>query len=279
MSFLIKFYNFMTMTWNEPTSFGLYHILCILTVAGLTVAICKIFKDCSDKTLRRISAIVWIVIVAFELYKNITYGFDVEDGRFVWDYPWYIFPFQFCSSPLYIIPIIAFAKDSKLRDCCLYYMMTFSFFAGFVVFCYPNDVFVETVGINLQTMLHHGSQIMLGAFYATRYRDKLNVKRVFDGAKVFVGMVLIAMVINIVGYHLLRHFGADDTFNMFYISPYFPCTLPLLDVICEKVPYIIFVMIYFFGFILCAYVIYWAFVGIKAAINRYISAKGVEKAN
>ena len=256
MRFLVGLHKLFSLTMTEPASYGWFHILFILAVISATVVICKMFKDCPDKTVRLISAIVWGIMLALEVYKQLIYGFDVEDGRLVWDYAWYAFPFQFCSSPLYILPIIAFAKNEKIRGACIFYMMTFSLFAGLAVFCYPNDVFVETIGINIQTMVHHGSQILMGVFYIVRYRDELNIKRFFSGFAVFVSMVFVAMALNITMYHVLSAFNIDETFNMFYISPYFNCTLPLLSIIWEYVPYIVFVMIYFLGFILCALIVY-----------------------
>lgn len=276
MRFLIKFYNLLTLTMKEPGNFGWYHIVCILAVAGLTYAVCKLFKDCSDKTLRYISGIVWGVILALEIYKQLTYGFEVDEDRLIWDYSWYIFPFQFCSSPLYILPIIAFAKSERLRECCIAYMMTYSLFAGLAVFCYPNDVFVETIGINIQTMVHHGSQILMGAFYATRYRDRLNRKLFIDGTKVFVVMVLVAMVLNVSFYRILTFFGINETFNMFYISPHFKCTLPLLSTVWEYIPYVLFVFVYFFGFILCALIVYAVIKGVTVAVRRCIGTRSAE---
>ena len=184
------------------------------------------------------------------------YGFSLEEGKFVWDYAWYAFPFQFCSSPMYILPIIAFAKNEKLRTGAIAYMMTFSLFAGLAVFCYPNDVFISTIGINFQTMIHHGSQILMGVFFAVRYREKLTPKFFFSGVAVFVAMVFIAMGLNIGVYKAFGAFGIDETFNMFYISPYFDCTLPVLNVVYGKLPYVGFVCVYFFGFILCALIVF-----------------------
>ena len=256
VKFLVGLYNLFALTMPEPSSYGWYHLLCIFVVTVATVIICKQFKDCPDKTVRLISLIAWGIILALEIYKQLIFGFGVEDGRLVWDYAWYVFPFQFCSSPIYILPFIVFAKNEKIRGACIFYMMTFSLFAGLAVFCYPNDVFVETIGINIQTMVHHGSQILLGVFFAVRYRKELNIKRFFSGFAVFVAMVLVAMILNISMYHILGAFNIDETFNMFYISPYFNCTLPLLSIVWEYVPYIVFVMIYFFGFILCALIVY-----------------------
>ena len=273
MRLLVGLYNFFNLQYNEPKSYGLYHIICILSIIGLCVMLCKLFGNADDAVIRKITSVVWIVMVSFEVYKQLNYGFGVEDGRLVWDYAWYIFPFQFCSSPLYVLPFIAYSKSEKLRTMCIAYMMTFSLFAGVAVMCYPNDVFVETVGINLQTMVHHGSQVIMGVFYIVRYRAKLDCKLVFEGVKLFVAMVFIAMTLNVAGYHVLTACGIDETFNMFYISPYFSCTLPLLSLVWEHVPYVVFVMVYFFGFILCAFIMYWIAKGVLAGVRKALESK------
>ena len=273
MKLLVGLYKIFDLQLNEPKSFGIYHIICILAVIGLTVMLCKLFGNADDAVVRKITSIVWIVILSFEVYKQLNYGFGVEDGRLVWDYAWYIFPFQFCSSPLYVLPFIAYSKNEKFREMCVAYMMTFSLFAGIAVMCYPNDVFVETAGINLQTMIHHGSQVMMGVFYIVRYRAKLNLKFFAGGVQLFIAIVAIAMVLNIAGYHILTACGIDETFNMFYISPYFACSLPLLSLVWEWVPYLVFVMVYFFGFILCAFIVYSAAKGILKGVTKALESR------
>ena len=61
-------------------------------------------------------------------------------------------------------------------------------------------------------------------------------------------MLAIALVMNIIWHY----YGTDATFNMFYISPYYPCTLPLLNIIYDSVPYVIFLILYIIGFVLAA---------------------------
>ena len=268
MDFLIKLYNFLTTVWNTPKLFGVYHIICILSIIVLTSLICSRMKDCSDGTERRFCAAVWLIMLLFEIYKQLIHGLSVEDGKFVWDYAWYIFPFQFCSSPLYILPIIAFAKSEKLRDACAAYLITFSLFAGLAVFCYPGDVFTETVGVNLQTMVHHGSQILIGVFLAVKYKEKFERRFFFGGVAVFVVMTFVAMALNIAAHYAFIEYGIDETFNMFYISPYFDCTLPLLSVVYQLLPYAAFICVYFFGFILCSLIVYGIVYGFARLIER-----------
>ena len=276
MDLIKSIYGFLVAEAGVPKTLGLYHFICLTAVIALTVLVCKRFKDCSENTVNRLVAIVWIVIASLEVYKQIVFGLYLTDGSFTWDYAWYAFPFQFCSSPLYVLPFIAFSKNQRLRECCIAYMMTFSLFAGIAVFCYPNDVFTYIAGINLQTMVHHGSQILMGAFFAVRYRNKISLKFFRGGVYVFVVMVVVAMLLNIIAYHAFGVFGIDETFNMFFISPYFACTLPLLSIVWEKVPYLVFVCIYFFGFILCALlmheIICGSVKGVRKITKRKISA-------
>ena len=269
MNILVKLYNFLTTTAEAPKTLGIYHFICILSIILISVFVCRKFKDCSDKVLRRLVGCVWGIIVALEIYKQIFYGLYLEEGKFMWDYAWYAFPFQFCSSPLYILPFIAFSKNEKLRDACAAYMITFSLFAGIAVFCYPGDVFTEMIGINIQTMVHHGSQILIGVFLAVRYRDRLNARFFAHGALVFAVMLFIATALNIGVYHIFMEVGIDETFNMFFISPYFDCTLPVLSTIYSLVPYAVFICVYFFGFVFCALLVYSAIIGITHCVKRF----------
>ena len=273
MEILTKIYNLANATATAPTSFGSFHLTFVAIIILLTTLVSMTFKNCSERAVNRLTAFVWVVILILEIYKQLVFSIHLTDGAFSWDYAWYSFPFQFCSSPLYILPIIAFTKNQRLRDCCIAYMMTFSLFAGLAVFCYPNDVFCEWTGINYQTMIHHGSQILMGVFYAVRYRRRMNVRFFFGGVFVFIVMVLIAMVLNVSVHHYFSLHGIGDTFNMFYISPYFPCTLPLLSIVWEKLPYIPFACLYFFGFILCAAIVYSVERGLTKSARRSAIAR------
>jgi hypothetical protein len=60
----------------------------------------------------------------------------------------------------------------------------------------------------------------------------------------------------------------DETFNMFFISPHFPCTLPVLSGIYGKIPYPAFLLLYLVGFALIAAIILGAEIGVAALIRK-----------
>ena len=256
MKFFGSILNFLEATMKTPTNFSWFHLMFIAIAILITALLCIKFKNCDDKIFRRIVFIGWILLVVLEVYKQIVFTFDYDGTTITGDFQWYAFPFQFCSTPLFALPFIAFLKDGKIRDAVIMYMATFSLFAGLAVFVYPNDVFIETIGINIQTMIHHGSQIVFGIFFATYFRKKLNLKRFLSSIAVFAVFCSIAIMLNIIVHHAFIANGIDETFNMFYISPYYPCTLPILSTVYEKVHYSIFIVLYIFGFALVAYIIY-----------------------
>lgn len=241
---------------TTPTNYGWFHLMFIGLVIVATVLVCYFFKDKNDKVIRRICLIGWLIIVFLEIVKEVEFSSYFEEEILLWDYPWYIFPFQLCSTPLYILPFVIFVKNEKVRQFFIAYMMTFSLFGGLAVYAYPNDVFVKTTVINFQTMIHHGMQIVLGIFLVVVYRKQYNLKFFLKGILVFVAMSIIAMILNISMYHIFQKAGLDDTFNMFFVSPYFDCTLPVLSLIYPKVPYIVFLLIYNVGFAIVSTIIY-----------------------
>ena len=155
-------------------------------------------------------------------------------------------------------------------DAFVAFMATFSFFGGLVVFIYPNDVFVEYLLVDLQTMIHHGLQIVLGIFFMVYYRKRLNLKFFAKGILVFLALATVAMGIN-----LLAPTFTAETVNMFYISPYFPCTLVILDGIYASVPYIVFLLIYLLGFILAGLVMFLIMWGIISLVKKAKNKKQV----
>lgn len=260
-------------TMNTPTNYGWFHLMCIGIMLITTILLCIYFKDAKKETFNKIIFISWVLIVVLEIYKQINFSFNFENDVVTWDYSWYAFPYQFCSTPLYLLPFIVFLNDGKLKDSFLAYMATFSFFGGLVVFIYPNDVFISTIGINIQTMIHHGLQIVLGVFIVIYNRNRFDFKFYLKSIPLFIIMLIIAFILNISVYHALQNLNMDDTFNMFYISPYFECTLPILSNVYNVTPYIVFLFIYILGFILISFIIYY----IEYQILKLISKRKIKK--
>ncbi len=258
-----------------PKPYGAWHIASLIIVVAISVFLVVRFRDAKDKTMRRIIFIAWITILLTEIYKQTVFSLHVENMSASWSYQWYAFPFQFCSAPLYVLPFVAFMKENKLREAMMTFLMTFSLFAGIAVMLYPVDVFIDMIGINIQTMLHHGTQVIIGVFLVAYNRHRLKKGQLLSGIGVFGAFVAAALIMNIAVHHAHRATGVNAVFNMFFISPYHACTLPLLSTINQKVPYPVFLLIYILGFALIAAIFFAA----ELFISKKLKERKAHKAN
>ena len=234
-----------------PAVFGAYHIICLALTVVLTAfaAICG--RHHSAKTVRRVVLITAIVVAILEIYKQINYTFG--DGSNEPNYLWYAFPWQFCSTPMYIGLLAGIIRKGRIHDSLCAYLATYAVFAGAAVMLYPGDVFIETLGINIQTMICHGSMVVIGGYLLGSGHVELKLKSVLKAMPVFAVCVALAVLMN-------EHAHAvglleNHNFNMFYISPYLECTLPVYSLIHNAVPFPVNLIIYVLGFTAAATVI------------------------
>ena len=268
MSVLVSILTFLDGRMETPTNYGIWHICFLLLTIGATVLMTVLFRNASDRTMRRVLTVMWVIFLALEVYKHIVFSFSVEDGRIVFDYPWYIFPFQFCSTPFYALPFLIFLKDGPVRNFFAMFTTGFVLFAGLAVMLYPNDVFTTRTGVNIQTMVHHGMQVVMGVMLVAYNRRRMTLRNLGGGIAVFALFAATAMTLNELAYIFFTANGLDDTFNMFFISRHFPCTLPILSTVYELVPYPVFLLIYLLGFALVSALLFGIEKGILALVMR-----------
>lgn len=261
-------YKCLQFNMEKPGLYGTWHIVSILLTVALTVCAVLFLRNISDKKMRIIMFVAWFIMVFFEVGKQLLFSMRVEGDVAIWQYSWYSFPFQFCSTPFYTLPFIFLLKDCKLRRAIMSYIATFSLFAGVIVMILPTSVFNTYAFINTQTMVHHGMQVVLGAWMAAYNRDRLNLRFAASGLITFAGFSSVAMILNVVMPKYLATKGYTAAFNMFFISPYYNNDLPVLSTIYPQVPYPVYLMIYFLGFGLAAAIIYAIEKGIVALTLR-----------
>ena len=251
-----KLIYFLQAEADTPQMYGGFHIVFLLLAVALAILFSRLVFLHGDKVYRRIILSFWIIMVVSEIYRELVFSMDATSGVAVWDYAWYQFPFQLCATPLYVFPLVALLPDGAVRDACRAYAATFALFGGIAVMLYPGDVLCSYIGINIQSLVHHGLQLVGGVVSAVSLREKYDLKQFLKGVIVFCAFVTVAMTLNIGvhAYHISA--GMDDTFNMFFISPYFDCTLPVLSSVYKLVPYPLFLLVYVIGFALVALLIF-----------------------
>jgi hypothetical protein len=222
-----------------------FHYLALITIVIFSFISFRYVKKGTSKHVQRYVLIIGIILLIFEIYKQV-----IMNYRANWNYQWYIFPFQFCSTPIYIALIAGLIKPGKIQNFLYEFLATYGLFAGAAVIFYPNDVFIDLIGINIQTMVHHGAMAIMGITLLV-YVVNLKHTVIFRASSVFIILLIMAMIMNLIHNTYIQ----QGTFNMFFINQRFGNHLPILTNIYDMVPYVVFLIVYIIGFGMAAYVV------------------------
>lgn len=264
MEFLRSLLKLLDTEMERPTSYGWYHVLCLLICAACVVWAVVCGRNAKEKTVRRIVLVTSLVVIALEVYKQINYTFG--DGSGAPSYQWYAFPFQFCSTPMYVGLLAGLTKKGKLHDSLCAYLATYAVFAGVCVMVYPNDVFIRTVGINIQTMICHGSMPVIGALLLASGHVRLERRTILKALPVFLTCVGIAAALNEVAY--FTGILEEHTFNMFFISPHCAPSLAVYSTVQKILPFPLCLIVYVLGFTAAAFVVLLLAMGIARLLQK-----------
>lgn len=251
---------------EEPELFGWFHITFLLLSLIAAAILCLLHKNASQERVRNIVFGVAVAVIILEVYKQVNYSFSYADGNVAFQYQWYAFPWQFCSMPMYVGFLAGIFRKGRIHDCLCAFLSTYAVFAGLCVMFYPETVFIDTIGINIQTMICHGSMITVGIYLLYSGYVKLEHKTILKAIPVFLVSVLTAVIFNEIAFQsgLLN----DHEFNMFFISPHCEPSLPVYSLVQNAVPYPWCLIIYVSAFTLAAYLILLVAMGIKYLVKK-----------
>lgn len=243
MSFFIEW------TWGDinngdvgPGAFSGFHILWLLImVAAAVVLSLTAAKKHSPKYDRVVVGIFALILVGCEVFKQL-FWFE-----FYGYYRFEIFPFQFCSVPIYMSVLATVIPCERFREACYRFLAFFGIIGGISVMLVPSAVlYTYFVPMSLHAMLWHSILVVMGVYlivsrgYGEKFRELLTP------SVIFLGFIVLAIIGNILVYKLYLSTPAcqpGDNLSMFYISPYYPTALPLLGAL-QEISYPLFVVCY-----------------------------------
>ncbi len=226
----------------RPSPFGVYHLVSVVLILALAVLMVVFRRRLprGEKSLRRWLMLFGIGLLLLEIGKQLAYSYDPAAG---WAYNWDRFPFQFCSTPIYVALVAMLLPAGRFRRVLLNFLATYSPVAGCAVLFYPSpDVFHEIIFLNIHTMLWHGAMLIFGLYLWLAEMVTPSVRTALTAAAVYLPMPCIALVLN--EWEMAAGFAGDYTFNMFYIARDGYCMIPVLSWFQANTPYPVFFAAY-----------------------------------
>lgn len=223
---------------SRPRPFGTFHLIAAAVVILLAIAMIVFRRHLprGETALRRLLVVFGVGLLLLEIGKQIVYSYDPAAG---WGYNWDRFPFQFCSIPIYVALVAMFLRDCPARRALLAFLATYSPVAGCAVLFYPSsDVFHEIIFLDVHTMGWHGAMLLFGLYLWLSEAVLPTWRTAVSSFLIYLPAGFIALALNEAEH--AWGFAGEYTFNMFYISRYGECLIPVLSDIKEFAPYPVF---------------------------------------
>ena len=210
-----KLWELLEFRAEVPAVGGWLHLAFWVASIAAGVLLCRWLKD-GKKYAPRVVSLIAVLVVLLEVYKLVHFSLIRGDGAF--SFSWYHFPFQFCSTPMYVGLLVVVFPKGPVRDSLYAYLATFAVFAGLCVMLYPAQVFSPYVLINVQTMVCHGTMLTVGIYLYGSGCVKAEFKTVLKALPIFIVAVVIAIALN--EWAHVKGLTENYYFNMFYFSPH-----------------------------------------------------------
>ena len=256
MEFWKKLLQILNAKMGTPKQFGLFHWCSIFILILTIIFLYKFRKHLSPQRVRKIILYTSILLLISEVYIQVHHSFSIVENNIKFEYQWFFFPWQFCSTPMYIGVLSAIIKKGKFQDALYAFLATYSVAAGTIVMVYPTAVFTDTIGLNIGTMFGHGSMVAMGAcLFASGIvkPEPTEPKTLLKALPVFATVFSVALILNEAS--LVTGILDKCNFSMFYINRHCVSPVTLCMLIQERVPYVVFWIIYIIIFNLAAYIV------------------------
>ena len=255
---------------ERPSSYGLFHLIWILLSIIMIIYFIKRKENDHEKSLKGILLIYGVGSLILEIIKQVIWSFNYNPTTNIitWDYQWYAFPYQLCTTPIFVSIICLFLKKGKVRDSLLSYMAFVTILGSIATAIYPESCFVRTLLVDIHTMYLHFGSLVVSIYLLISKEVKINFKSFIKGYIIFLLFALSAEILNIIIYNSGILNG--ETFNMFYISPYFISSLPIFDIIQKNTPFILYLIIYLVSIFVGSYLVFIISKGISKIRRKVI---------
>lgn len=263
-----EFIHFLQGQMEEPGVISWFHFIALIPIITASILVPYFFKDTSEKNYKRILFGTWITLIILGIFKQLIKSFHYGNPSF-WEYSFRDFPFSLCSMIYYFLPIIIFLskeKHPKIVDAAIGYMCLISLIAGLSVCVYTELATSSLIYINIQTFVHHGTQVVIGIFIFVWNRRTVSIKTYYRSLIAFAITVVIAIIINVSFY--------PRYINMFFINPMITTNLPIGKTIQEKAGYPVYLICYLSVIALVTFLAYL----IETSIYRLAQKRNKEKA-
>jgi len=201
--------NIFAIPMTPIKAYSINHFLIVLGIllSSVVLALILVRYSCQVHTVLAISG---CILVIMEIFKQLLLTY-VRGGS----YSWSDFPFQLCSTPMYLCFIYLFVP--KLRPVISDFIMVYGFIGSIASFIIPYSSFYSYLLLTMQSLIWHGILLFL-SIYLHMHRGKRPLGTSYRNVLIlYLALSVIAVAINALTYNI-----SGGMTNMFFFGPGFP---------------------------------------------------------
>ena len=167
MSFFEYLLRLTSWPMTPPVLYGPFHL--IAAFGGSAIAILAAWRfssinNCNTnnrdnrRSFDQIMLVSGVILLIGELYKQLMNFYIVNNHA----YDWWIFPFQLCSLPLYLCPLLILIHNEKRHRILCTFLLDFNMMGAVATFIDPSGIFHPYWTLTLHGVLWHLMLIFVG---------------------------------------------------------------------------------------------------------------------
>ena len=147
MDIIVKIFSILGTEMETPVPFGWFHLLWIGIMLVSIFILYKLRNRYSEKQLKIILLVYGVIAFVLEALKQVLWSFNYDSvtNIITWDFQWYSFPFQLCTTPIFVCLISAFLKKGKVRDSLFAYLGFFTILGSISTIFIPDSCFTSDI--------------------------------------------------------------------------------------------------------------------------------------
>ena len=211
---------------KTPELFGIFHLSSLALILMISIFLLFVFRKKDEDELLSFIHVCGIVMVISEVWKQIFTHICVFNNIYnMWFFPW-----QLCSMAMYCGLFINI-RNRKIQNALLVFLSSFSLLSALIALIGPLDMLRPQILLTCHGFIYHGMMVFmsLASIFILRKRNDHKFK---DAVILYLGMAVIAEIINVTGHLVLHDIHREP--DMFYITPYYPSTQPVFNTIALK---------------------------------------------
>lgn len=212
-TFLSALRHFLGLTaWSmeTPKPYGAFHLTVLLVGLGLSVWAAWRLRRIGEQKSRMLLFGIGVFLAVCEVYKQLFYAVYLYNGT----YPWWIFPFQLCSVPMYLCLIAPLLRPGRVRQGMYSFMMIYNLLGGFMALMEPSGLVHPYWTLTLHAFLWHIAIVFVGLYLGFSGRGGCRMSDYRRATVTFLLLALAAFGMNVV---ICK--GLHGSVNLFFVGP------------------------------------------------------------